>query len=254
MMESSVLSHQKTWIFLLIIFILFTWPDPSCPASRVNLRLGNLHFGQNTLSLNQIRWNNITRQGWDVSCGAAALSTLLTFHHHKKFSEMAITLTILKNSDPARIKARGEFSLYDLKRFAKAVGYEGLGFADMSVDDLEFFDLPAILPFRMKELDHFVVFKKKLGNHILLGDPAFGNLSLPLKQFESLWKSRIAFYVANPEEKTALMSQTKTGKLSPLAPKAMEATIPFPDYVGRMVLRIPMVPLTRKKKTVSPIQ
>ena len=94
----------------------------------------------------ELRWKNLTRQGWDMSCGAAALSTLLTYHHGKQFSEMAITLTILKNSDPAVVKKRGGFSLYDLKRFVRAVGFEGVGYGEMTLGDLELFDIPAILP------------------------------------------------------------------------------------------------------------
>ena len=211
-----------------------------------------MRVSRNVHSMVELRWKNLTRQGWDISCGAAALSTLLTHHQKKKFSEMAITLTILKNSDPALVRERGGFSLYDLKRFVQAVGLEGLGYGDMTLDDLELFDIPAILPIRIGDFDHFVVFKKRLGNHILVGDPAFGNISFPANRFEKMWKSRIAFYVVTLAEKEVMAKQEKAKTRSPLAPEAMEMAIPNPQYAGRLLHRIPIVPLTRRMMSVSP--
>lgn len=254
MTESSQLSFHKIWCFIIFLFVWCALTFPVWPADPVNMRFGHMRFMGKARSLAEIRWNKITRQGWDVSCGAAALSTLLTYHHEKQFSEIAITLSILKNVDPNRVRARGGFSLYDLKRFVQAVGLEGLGFADMSIEDLSFYDIPAILPTRMGDLDHFVVFKKRLGNHILFGDPAFGNISLRADRFEKIWKSRIAFYVVTPEEKSYLINQRKNYKKTPLSPEPMEVSIPVPDYVGRIINRMPTIPLTKKTMTVVPIQ
>jgi hypothetical protein len=205
-----------------------------------------MRYNSDVKSLSEIRWNKLTRQGWDMSCGAAALSTMLTYHHDRPFSEMAITLSILKNSDPALVRKRGGFSLLDLKRFVSAVGLEGLGYGDMTLEDLEAFSIPVILPIRIKELDHFVIFRKRLGNHILVGDPAFGNLSLPADRFLEMWKSKIAFYVVTAEEKQLLIKQEKIAAKSALSPEAMEVAIPDPNYVPRLLGRIRGVPLTRR--------
>ncbi len=210
------------------------------------MQAGEVHLRSEVKSLFEIRWNKLTRQGWDISCGAAALSTVLTYHNKKPFSEMAITLSILKNSDPNQVRARGGFSLYDLKRFVKAVGFEGLGYGDMTLDDLESFYIPAILPVRIKELDHFVIFRKRIGNKVLIGDPAFGNVSFSIDEFKKMWKSKIAFYVVTSDEKQRLTETTNLKKKSAMSPEAMELAIPNPNYTPRILSRIPIVPVTRK--------
>lgn len=221
-------------------------------AGPVGIHFGNMRYKSNVKSLSELRWNKLTRQGWDISCGAAALSTMLTYHNGKPYSEMSITLSILKNSDPAIVRKRGGFSLYDLKRFVSAVGLHGLGYGEMTLDDLEAFSIPAILPIRIKNLDHFVIFRKRLGNHILIGDPAFGNISLPADRFLKMWKSKIAFYVVTEEEKLLIAKQEKITTKSALTPQAMEVAIPNQNYATRILNRIPIAPLTRRMVVYSP--
>ena len=252
MAASSSPFHHRIRCLFLLVFIYGMAIESTCFAGRIEIRIGNMRLGQNVQSMHELRWKNLTRQGWDISCGAAALSTLLTYHQKKKFSEMAITLTILKNSDPALVRERGGFSLYDLKRFVQAIGLEGLGYGDMTVDDLELFDLPAILPIRMGDFDHFVVFRKRLGNHIFLGDSAFGNVSVPEKRFVHMWKSRVAFYVVTSEEKDVMSRHEKAGKRSPLTAESMEMAIPDSGYVNRILHRMPIVPVTRRMTIVAP--
>lgn len=214
--------------------------------------MGSMRFNSDVKSFAELRWNKLTRQGWDISCGAAALSTLLTYHNERPFSEMAITLTILKNSDPVLVRQRGGFSLYDLKRFVKAIGLEGLGYGEMSLDDLASFKLPAILPIRIKDFDHFVVFRQRLGDHILVGDPAFGNISFTTEKFLKMWKSKIAFYVVSAEEKQRLESRKDIAQRSPLSPDAMEIAIPSTNYGTRLMSRIPIISITRRAMVHSP--
>ena len=145
--------------------------------SRVEVRLDHVYLSQKVKSLYELRWNKLSRQGWDMSCGAAALSTLLTYHNGRQFSEISITLSILKNTDPALVRKRGGFSLYDLKRFVQAVDLEGLGFGEMTLDELDNFSAPAILPIRIKGFDHFVVFRSLLGDHVLAVERG-GNIDL----------------------------------------------------------------------------
>jgi uncharacterized protein len=203
-------------------------------------------------SLYEMRWDKLTRQGWDISCGAAALSTLLTYNNNHPFSEMAITLSILKNSDPALVRQRGGFSLFDLKRFVNAIGLQGLGYGEMTIEDLDNFALPAILPLRIKGFDHFVIFRQHLGNRILLGDPAFGNTTFPTEKFLRMWKSRIAFYVVNDRQKQRLTQSDPVGKTHKPVTIAIDAPIPDPGYTPRVLNRIPLLPLTRRNRIPKP--
>ena len=238
--------------FLLLILILLVDNMPAHSASRVGVRVGDLRFSTNVESMADLRWKKLTRQGWDMSCGAAALSTLLIYHHGRQFSEMAVTLTILKNSDPILVRERGGFSLYDLKRFVRAVGLNGVGYGKMTLDDLGLFDMPAILPIRINDFDHFVVFRKRIGGHVMLGDPAFGNISLSANRFERMWKSRIAFYVVTSSEKEVMARFESAETRSPLSPEVMEMAIPNLDYSTRILSRIPTLPLTRRMSMGTP--
>ena len=148
---------SKRYLILLLFAFFINIFSFQLYAGPVGIHFGNMRYKSNVKSLSELRWNKLTRQGWDISCGAAALSTMLTYHNGKPYSEIAITLSILKNSDPAIVRKRGGFSLYDLKRFVSAVGLHGLGYGDMTLDDLEEFSIPAILPIRIKNLDHFVL-------------------------------------------------------------------------------------------------
>ncbi len=60
---------------------------------------------------------------------------------------------------------------------------------------------PAIVPIRLHGYNHFVVFRGILNGNVLLGDPAFGNRTLPLDRFAEAWIDfaefgKVAFTVA----------------------------------------------------------
>lgn len=188
----------------------------------------------------ELREQNLVRQGWDVSCGAAALSTVLTYHYDEPYSEATIAVSILANTDPVRVRERGGFSLLDLKRFAEAVGYSANGYAGMTLDDLAGSDVPVIIPVRIRDLDHFVVFRGIAAGRVLIGDPAFGNLILSTERFLEIWTSGIGFFVESGEGEKAGSARTR------IAAEAMQLTVPDLNYVYRLVTRGGLAPATRR--------
>jgi predicted double-glycine peptidase len=147
-------------------------------------------------SLLEIRQANVIVQQWDVSCGAAALATLLTYHQGDPVSERTVAQAMLGKTDPLRVKVRRGFSLLDLKRYAEARGFKADGYADMSLDDLVKLG-PAIVAVILDRYPHFVVFRGRSGDRVLLADPAFGNRSVEVEVFEKAWQ-KIAFAVERP--------------------------------------------------------
>lgn len=145
-------------------------------------------------SLQEIRQSGVVRQQWDLSCGAAALSTLLTFHVGDAVGEPEIVRQILQRSDPVRIRARQGFSLLDLKRFVVSRGHVAEGYGPLDLGQLERL-APAIVPTRLDGYNHFVVFKGIQGDRVLLADPAFGHRTMTIGQFEAVWSPDIAFVV-----------------------------------------------------------
>jgi uncharacterized protein len=145
-------------------------------------------------SLQELRRERVVRQGWDLSCGAAALSTLLTYDLGDRVPEAEIVMGILQRSDPVRIRARQGFSLLDLKRFAESRGHVADGFGRLDLFHLARL-APAIVPTTLGGYNHFVVFRGVRDGHVLLADPAFGNRTMTVDRFEELWPRRIAFVV-----------------------------------------------------------
>ncbi len=70
-LTTSVISRGAL-TFLLLILILLVNVTPARSAGKVGVRLGTMRFSQNVESMADLRWKKLTRQGWDMSCGAAA--------------------------------------------------------------------------------------------------------------------------------------------------------------------------------------
>jgi predicted double-glycine peptidase len=173
-------------------------------------------WGKSVQSLKELRNEGVVRQKWDISCGAAALSTLLTFQFKDNTPETDIVVWMLHRTDPARVKERHGFSLLDMKHFAQARGYTAEGFSDMSIDELASQKSAVITPIRLKGFDHFVVVKGIADGRIFLADPGFGNTTMKVDRFQKLWKNGIVFIVHPPDERMQVAKQiNSSAKLLP---------------------------------------
>jgi predicted double-glycine peptidase len=148
-------------------------------------------------SMLELRQDGVVRQGWDLSCGAAALSTLLGRTLGDPVGEAEIVAALLRGADADRIRARGGFSLLDLKRYAVARGYAAAGYGGLDLATLAALG-PAIVPTEGRAGPHFVVYRGVTRGRVVLSDPAYGERTLPLESFEALWTPRVAFVVARP--------------------------------------------------------
>lgn len=149
-------------------------------------------------SLLEMRQENVVIQKWDVSCGAAALATILHYQHGDPVDEKSVAEGMLRRTDPLRVKFRGGFSLLDLKRYADSRGLTARAYLSVQLDDLERFGA-AIVPVDFRGYPHFVVFRGRIGNSILLADPAFGNRVVDVQRFERAWQQNIAFVVSRTD-------------------------------------------------------
>ena len=156
---------------------------------------------KNIRSLKEIRDEGVVKQRWDVSCGAAALSTLLTYDFKDNTPETSIVVWLLHRVDAGRVRSRGGFSLLDLKHFAEARGYHAEAFSGMTIEDLALEKTSVIVPIRVKGFDHFVVIKGIYAGHVIVGDPGFGNMTMRVDRFQKLWKNGIVFVVHPPDDR-----------------------------------------------------
>lgn len=165
-------------------------------------------------------------QEWDLSCGAAALATVLKFQHGDSVSEREIAIGMMGRQEyldnPAIVTYRQGFSLLDLKRFVDRRGYNGVGLGQLTMSDLAKY-APIIVPISVHGYQHFVVFRGVLNDRVLLADPAFGNRTMSRSRFEKAWLpfpevGRVGFYVERTD------SLIPPNRLRPIAdePQALD--------------------------------
>jgi predicted double-glycine peptidase len=141
-------------------------------------------------SLLEMRHRNVAVQEWDLSCGAAALTTLLDYQYGDQINEREVAIGLMKRPEyienPKLVQIREGFSLLDLKRFVDQRGYQGVGLGKLNLTDL-IERAPIMVPIRANGYNHFVIFRGIAGNRVLLADPAWGNRTLLKDDFEEMW-------------------------------------------------------------------
>jgi predicted double-glycine peptidase len=159
-------------------------------------------------SLLEMRHDRVTIQNWDLSCGAAALATILNYQYDDPVSERDIAKGMISRDkyleNPSLVKRRLGFSLLDLKTYVDQRGYRGIGYGKLDLNGL-IERAPIIIPIRVNGYPHFVVFRGMRGNRILVADPAWGNRTLTVDEFEDAWISypefgRVGFVVAQSDK------------------------------------------------------
>lgn len=155
-----------------------------------------------------LRFDGIVRQTHDLSCGAAALATLLHGYFGKDVTEKSIIDNILEAANPedkAKI-SEGGFSMLELKRNAESVGLIAGGFRARSAEELRSLRAPAIVLVTNRGYSHFVVVRRVVGDDVYIADPAFGNRVEPLSHFTRSWNK--VFLVAVDPRQAQLPQET----------------------------------------------
>ena len=208
----------RNWTGTLAILLASVSLFPACALAQLPLDTGPQGASKNIRTLKDIRGEGVVKQKWDMSCGAAALSTLLTYDFKDNTPETAIVVWILHRVDPVRVRARGGFSLLDLKRFAQARGYHAEGFTGMSIEELASQKISVIVPIRLKGFDHFIVVRGIADGRVNIADPGFGNITMKVDRFQTLWKEGIVFVVHPPTD--LMLTEKKPMMASRLVPDA----------------------------------
>jgi uncharacterized protein len=141
-------------------------------------------------SMLEMRHHDVIIQSWDLSCGAAALGTLLKYEWGDPVTEKEIAQGLMARKEyiqyPNLVQIREGFSLLDLKRYVEAHGFKGEGFGQLEFDDLVE-DAPIMVPVNALGYNHFVVFRGVMGDRVLLADPAWGNRTMTIDKFKRMW-------------------------------------------------------------------
>jgi predicted double-glycine peptidase len=141
-------------------------------------------------SLIEKRQQNVVLQKWELSCGAAALATILRYQYGVPVTERSVALGLIDREEylanPDLVRLRQGFSLFDMKRFVDGLGYEGIGLGQLTLSDL-FTRAPIIVPVNLRGFPHFVIFRGGTLKTMLIADPAFGNITMSTKKFLKGW-------------------------------------------------------------------
>ena len=140
-------------------------------------------------SLMEFRQQDVVVQKFDLSCGAAALATLLNYQFGDHVNEREVTLGLIRRREyiahPELVRIRQGFSLLDLKRYVATRGYVGVGYGNLEMADLIRL-APIIVAVSPFGYNHFVVFKGLVGDRVVLADPAYGNRTMSREKFEKM--------------------------------------------------------------------
>jgi predicted double-glycine peptidase len=178
-----------------LVVAAMLWPALAAAENRAPVK-----------SLKEIRRGNVVTQEWDLSCGAAALTTLLNIQHGDPVTEKEVARGLIKRQEyidqPELVRIREGFSLLDLKRYVDQRGYDGIGYGKLEVENLTEL-APILVPINTVGYNHFVIFRGMAGNRVLLADPAWGNRTMTIERFERSWIDygpigRVGFVVTGP--------------------------------------------------------
>lgn len=163
---------------------------PDAVAQTMVTAPNDARFTVKVRSFVDLRFTRVIRQRYDVSCGAAALGTLLKYFYGEDLGEQEIIDGILAFGDKEKIKKDG-FSMLELKRYSERRGFVAKGYRIPDPSNLAKLRVPVITLVNTRGYNHFVVLKGVRQGRVFIADPAFGNISRPLAQFVVGWTNVI---------------------------------------------------------------
>jgi len=174
---------KKSLIFIKILALSTALAVPN------NAFSGPTKTASNSLkSMVDFRDENLIRQLYDFSCGAAALATILRYGFGDPVTEQQIVTDLFAGLDGAEASRRKKegFSLYDLRQVAQRRGYRAEGFK-LEPQYLAQLNGPVLVFIETMGYKHFAVLKGVRGDRVYLADPSRGNIRMPVYRFLDAW-------------------------------------------------------------------
>ncbi|HTU26710.1 MAG TPA: cysteine peptidase family C39 domain-containing protein [Pirellulales bacterium] len=173
---------------------------------------------RNNRSWLEIRRQNIVMQGFDYSCGAAALATLLRYFWTDDVNETTVLQAIDKLLTPAELKDRVQngLAIEDLKRAAIELGYLS-EVGKITFSELCQSKVPLLVAITADGYDHFVIVRGVFGENVYLADPMRGNIRVRTSLFQCQWQKNAVLVV--------LKANIKPPKFSPLTVRQSEVDL-----------------------------
>jgi uncharacterized protein len=156
------------------------------------------YYAKRVHSFLEFRQDRVVIQEWDLSCGAATITTLLNRQFGDGVTEEEIAKSMLRHTDSELVRRRLGFSLLDMKRELGRRGYRSDGYAELKLGDLLRL-APAVVRLKGPGYDHFVIARGTARGRIVMADPAYGNKTMRAEEFMGKWRDGIAFVVSRSD-------------------------------------------------------
>jgi len=174
----------------LLLFMLIT-----AMQAKVHMLTPNIDIVKAPTSWIEIKNKNLTRQKEDFSCGSASLATILKHYYGQNISEKEILDAVMdmkglsKESTLKEYKEANGLSFLDLSQFAFSKGFKAVGLA-LDMEALKKLKVPVILYVKIRNDEHFTVYKGMDSTYAYLADPSFGNTKVRLSKFKEMFYQR----------------------------------------------------------------
>ncbi len=102
---------------VIVSFTAGIFPLKDQPKQEINIAVpgqGPEYVRAYVNPLVEIKKNHLIKQGYDYSCGSAALAIILNFYLGEDLNEKQVIQGLLHYGDPDQIKKRQAFSLLDM--------------------------------------------------------------------------------------------------------------------------------------------
>ena len=154
----------------------------------------------------ELRDENLTRQKYDYSCGAASLSSVMSYFYDVEVSEREILDFLLSHkgisTDKKReievdndLREKAHLSFSDLALFAQSKGFRTQGLA-LDFETLTKLQIPVIIYVNVRDMEHFA-------------DPSLGNIKVSKGKFLEMFYQRDD--LTYPGKILAILSDTHKG-------------------------------------------
>jgi predicted double-glycine peptidase len=145
-------------------------------------------FGSAPKTWRAMRDAGVVRQGWDYSCGSAALATLLSTAE-EPVGEKEILLEALSGltEEEQHQTMEAGLTLLDLHKVAEGRGLRAAGYR-VGPEFLPTITRPVLVFVQPQGYRHFAVMRGVRGDRVFLADPARGNVRLPIWRFLKMWQ------------------------------------------------------------------
>jgi uncharacterized protein len=187
----------------------FASPVQAIDDMRAPLRDPDRIFSRRVCSWRELQRRNVVMQKFDYSCGAAALATILQYYWNDPITEQKIiaALFAILTVEEVKDRVKNGMAISDLRRVSVEMGYLA-SIGTVSFDQLANSKVPLIVPLRIKEYDHFVVYRGLADGRVYLADPIRGNVRPTVPEFCGQWNKNAILVVIKkgerPPERSAL--------------------------------------------------